>query len=237
MTQEPIVELSKAYRYYRPGNEVVKALNGVSLKIEPGEFVAVMGPSGCGKSTLLRTIGLLDPLTRGALTINGQRAEQATPQEAARLRKQHIGFVFQDFKLIDRLTLQDNVVLPLKYRNIARSDRRDLAHRALDMVGLADRVHHKPYELSGGQMQRAAIARAVVSGPDIVLADEPTGNLDEDSSATVLELFKQLNGTGRTIVMVTHSEHDASHADRILRMRDGKMEDGTKATKVAETSI
>ena len=223
MTSTPLLQLTDAHRHYEQGNMSVRALNGVDLTIQLGEFVAIMGPSGCGKSTLLRTIGLLDRLTSGQFLMHNKRIDNASERETALIRRDRIGFVFQDFKLVQRLSILQNVGLPLKYKKTSRRDRDELASQALDLVGLSDRVSHKPEELSGGQKHRAAIARAIITGPDLILADEPTGNLDEDSSKSILELFRQLNRTGRTIVMVTHSKTDSSYADRVLRMHDGRM--------------
>jgi putative ABC transport system ATP-binding protein len=211
-------QLTKIYR----GAEVeTRALDGIGLDIRAGEFVAVMGPSGCGKSTLLNLLGLLDRPTRGAYQIFGQETLRLSERERAHLRKGSIGFVFQSFNLIDELTIYENVELPLLYLGSRGAERRERVQQALERSGIVHRANHHPQQLSGGQQQRAAVARAIVADPKLILADEPTGNLDSTNGEAIMCLLGELNGAGTTIVMVTHSATDAAHAHRVVRLFDG----------------
>ena len=215
-----IEHLSKVF-----GTEEVEttALNDVSLHVKQGEFVAIMGPSGCGKSTLLNIIGLLDNPTSGNYYFNGQEVGHLKEKQRTQVRKGNIGFVFQSFNLIDELNVYENVELPLIYLKKKASEKRDLVTSILDRMNISHRVKHFPQQLSGGQQQRVAIARAVVAGPKLILADEPTGNLDSKNGAEVMNLLTELNQEGTTIVMVTHSQHDASYAHRVVHLFDGQI--------------
>ena len=199
------------------------ALTNVNIEVSEGEFVAVMGPSGCGKSTLLNILGLLDNPTGGEYYLNGTEVSRYTESQRTDLRKGAIGFVFQSFNLIDELNVYENVELPLLYMGIPSAERKKRVEEALERMGMMHRVKHFPQQLSGGQQQRAAIARAVVAGPKLILADEPTGNLDSKNGREVMELLKELHRDGTTIVMVTHSQHDADYADRIIHLFDGQV--------------
>ena len=199
------------------------ALTNVNIEVSEGEFVAIMGPSGCGKSTLLNILGLLDNPTAGEYYLNGTEVSRYTETQRTDLRKGVIGFVFQSFNLIDELNVYENVELPLLYMGIPAAERRKRVEDALQRMGMMHRVKHFPQQLSGGQQQRAAIARAVVAGPKLILADEPTGNLDSKNGREVMELLKELHRDGTTIVMVTHSQHDADYADRIINLFDGQV--------------
>ncbi|HEY7412333.1 MAG TPA: ABC transporter ATP-binding protein [Vicinamibacteria bacterium] len=217
-----MIELRDVERVYRrPGGDTVRALDGVSLRIERGELLAVVGSSGSGKTTLMNVLGLLDRPDRGRYLLDGQDVAGLRVDEQARLRNARIGFVFQAFHLLPRTSALENVELPLLYSDRADTDGR--GRRALEAVGLGDRVHHKPSELSGGQQQRVAIARALVNEPDLLLADEPTGNLDAGSAGEVLSLFAALNRDGRTIVIVTHDAAVAAHCRRVARLEDGRI--------------
>jgi len=218
-----MIELSNVKKVYNLGKIQVDALKGVSLKIDKGEYVAIVGPSGSGKSTLMNIIGLLDKPTSGSYKLNGTEVSTLSDDQLAYLRNRQIGFVFQSFNLLSKLNALANVELPMLYAKIPSKERRQRALRALEIVGLSERIHHKPNELSGGQQQRVAIARAIVMNPSFLLADEPTGNLDTASSIEIMKIFYQLNESGTTIVMVTHEQDIANHAKRIVRLRDGNI--------------
>ncbi|NOY58458.1 MAG: ABC transporter ATP-binding protein [Calditrichaeota bacterium] len=207
--------------YSKDGNITVKALQDISLEIEKGEFVAIMGASGSGKSTLMNIIGCLNRPTGGEYFLEGENVNNLSDDDLARIRNSKIGFVFQQFHLLPRTDALENVELPLLYSD--RSDISKLAQKALEIVGLADRIHHYPAELSGGQQQRVAIARALVNNPEIILADEPTGNLDSRAGLEVISVFQQLHAEGKTVILVTHAQEIAEHADRIIRIKDGKI--------------
>ncbi|MFD2035280.1 ABC transporter ATP-binding protein [Belliella marina] len=219
-----IIETSDIQKTYKMGAEVVRALKSVSISVNKGEYVAFMGPSGSGKSTLMNIIGCLDTPTAGTYVLNEKDVSDMSENELAEIRNKEIGFVFQTFNLLPRATCLENVALPLIYAGYNKSDREDKAFLALKNVGLADRVHHKPNELSGGQRQRVAIARALVNDPSIILADEPTGNLDTKTSYSIMELFHELHQKGNTIIMVTHEDDIAHYAHRVIRLRDGLVE-------------
>ncbi|MEO8056324.1 MAG: ABC transporter ATP-binding protein, partial [Acidobacteriota bacterium] len=210
---------------YSVGEEKVRALRGVTFTIDRGEYVAIMGPSGSGKSTLMNLIGCLDTPTGGEYLLNGTPVQTLTDDELARIRNREIGFVFQTFNLLARTSALAQVELPLVYSGLPKKERRERAERALERVGLTDRAHHNPNELSGGQRQRVAIARALVTGPSLLLADEPTGNLDSATGEDIMRLFRELNEQGNAIILVTHEEDIAAHARRIIRIRDGRISD------------
>jgi len=222
-----MIETTAISKTYKMGAEIVEALKSISININKGEYVAFMGPSGSGKSTLMNIIGCLDSPTTGSYVLNGKDVSDMTENELAEIRNKEIGFVFQTFNLLPRATCLDNVALPLIYAGYNKSDRREMAFQALKNVELADRVSHKPNELSGGQRQRVAIARALVNNPSIILADEPTGNLDSKTSYGIMELFHELHQNGNTIIMVTHEDDIAHYAHRIVRLRDGLVESDT----------
>lgn len=219
-----IIETHDITREYQMGTNLVRALQGISIAIEKGEYVAFMGPSGSGKSTLMNIVGCLDTPTSGSYVLNNQVVSEMTENELAEVRNKEIGFVFQTFNLLPRATALDNVALPLIYAGYDKDDRREMAMAALESVSLADRWHHKPNELSGGQRQRVAIARALVNNPSIILADEPTGNLDSKTSYDIMGLFQELHDKGNTIIMVTHEDDIARFAHRIVRLKDGLVE-------------
>lgn len=218
-----IIRTEELTRIYKVGSEKVHALRGVNLNVRQNEYVAVMGHSGSGKSTLMNLLGCLDIADAGEYELNGINTTQMNSARLAHVRNQQIGFVFQSFELLPRMSALKNVELPLIYSNMPFWKRRKMAHQALERVGLGDRVHHKPNQLSGGEKQRVAVARALVGNPSILLADEPTGNLDSKTSASIMQLFEKLYTEGQTIIMVTHEADIASHARRIVRMQDGKI--------------
>lgn len=218
---EIVILTHKLTREYDMGSEVVRALRGVDLQIRRNEYVAVMGPSGSGKSTLMNLIGCLDTPTSGEYWLNGQKVSDLADDDLARIRNKEIGFVFQTFNLLPRASALHNVELPLIYAGLGTRERRDRAAQALGRVGLADRMDHKPNELSGGQRQRVAIARALVNNPSILLADEPTGNLDSTTSQEIMAVFRDLHSQGQTVVVVTHEADIAAHAARVVTLRDG----------------
>jgi len=219
-----IIEMKNITKTYIVGLEEVHALRGISLQVRKNEYIAVMGPSGSGKSTLMNIIGCLDTPTTGIYLFNGINVSDMDDNELARIRNKEIGFVFQTFNLIARSNALHNVELPLIYANIPANERKERARLALESVGLGDRINHKPNELSGGQRQRVAIARALVNNPSIILADEPTGNLDSKAGEELMQLFEELHQKGNTIILVTHEEYIAEHAKRIIRIRDGLIE-------------
>jgi putative ABC transport system ATP-binding protein len=222
---QPLITINDLGRKYVIGAETIHALKSVSLTINKGEFVALMGPSGSGKSTLMNLLGCLDTPTKGDYILNGTNVSQMTDSELATVRNKEIGFVFQTFNLLPRSSAQDNVALPLIYAGIKKKDRDTRSIQALENVGLGNRVHHKPNELSGGQRQRVAVARALINNPSIILADEPTGNLDTKTSIEIMGLIEEIHSKGNTIIIVTHEEDIAQHAHRIVRMRDGLIEE------------
>lgn len=219
-----IIETQHLSRVYKMGTNIVNALQDVTISIDRGEYVAFMGPSGSGKSTLMNIVGCLDTPTAGTYILNQQLVSDMTENELAEIRNKEIGFVFQTFNLLPRATALENVALPLIYAGYSKADREEKAMKALESVDLANRHHHRPNELSGGQRQRVAIARALVNDPSIILADEPTGNLDSKTSYDIMNLFQELHDKGNTIIMVTHEDDIAHYAHRIIRLRDGLIE-------------
>ncbi len=219
-----LIDLKNIQKDYEIGMQVVHALNSISLQIDKGEYVAIMGPSGSGKSTLMNLLGCLDTPTSGDYQLNNNSVSSMNDDELADIRNREIGFVFQTFNLLPRATALHNVELPLIYSGTPAGNRKNHAEEALEKVGLADRMNHRPNELSGGQRQRVAIARALVNKPSIILADEPTGNLDTRTGDEIMEIFESLHETGNTIILVTHEEYIAEHSDRIIRLRDGIVE-------------
>jgi len=219
-----VIEIEGVTKLYKMGEETIHALRGISLKIHRNEYLAVMGPSGSGKSTLMNMLGCLDTPTSGHYEFNGKNVAQMGDDELAEIRNREIGFVFQTFNLLPRSDALHNVELPLIYAGMSASQRRERALESLENVGLGNRIHHKPNELSGGQRQRVAIARALVNNPSIILADEPTGNLDSKTGVEIMALFEQLYADGNTLIVVTHEEDIAQHARRVVRLRDGLIE-------------
>lgn len=225
MSDRPhIIRISELCRYYTMGDQTVKALDGINLDFRKNDYAAIMGPSGSGKSTLMNILGCLDTPTSGRYELNGQNVADMDDDELARVRNREIGFVFQTFNLLSRLDCLRNVELPLIYAGVPPEERRERARKALEQVGLGDRINHKPGELSGGQTQRVAIARALINNPSIILADEPTGNLDTATSHDIMDIFSKLSEAGNTIILITHEEDIANYTRRIIRLRDGKIE-------------
>lgn len=220
-----MIELHNVYKKYEMASEELVALDNVSLEIADGEFTSIMGPSGSGKSTLMNSIGLLDYFDEGEYILNGRNIGEYSETEIAGIRNEEIGFVFQSFNLLPRMTILENVMLPLVYGRTPGNERKERALAALDRVGLADRVDHRPNEISGGQKQRVAIARAIVNNPAVILADEPTGNLDSKTTLEIIKIFQELNQEGSTIIMVTHESEVAEYSKKIVRLRDGKLQD------------
>jgi putative ABC transport system ATP-binding protein len=228
-----ILSLQNVVKTYVMGSQKLHALSGVSLDINRNEYVAIMGPSGSGKSTLMNIIGCLDVPTSGDYSLDGKMVADKSEGELAEIRNRLIGFVFQTFNLIPRADIFHNVELPLVYGGVGKARRRELVEQAIEGVGLTDRMTHKPNELSGGQRQRVAIARALVFNPSIILADEPTGNLDSKTGEEIMSLFDSLHAAGQTIIIVTHEDHIAAHAQRIIRLRDGKIESDVNPQDIA----
>ncbi len=221
---ETLVEVQDMCKIYNPGENEVRALDHVSLKIQKGEFVAIIGHSGSGKSTLMNMLGCLDVPTSGRYFLNGKDVSNMTDDELSDIRNMEIGFIFQGFNLIPNLTAQENVELPLIYRGVSRKERAALATESLEMVGLSHRMDHKPSEMSGGQQQRVAIARAIAAKPPVILADEPTGNLDSRSTQEIMNVLKDLHKSGRTVILITHDDEIAAQVKRVVRIKDGKIE-------------
>jgi putative ABC transport system ATP-binding protein len=233
---QPIISLNNIVRSFSIGAEEVKALRGINLNINKNEYVALMGPSGSGKSTLMNLLGCLDTPTSGQYILNGTDVSVLNDNELAQIRNKEIGFIFQTFNLLPKSTALDNVILPLIYAGMGKVEREQKALKTLDDVGLANRVKHKPNELSGGQRQRVAVARALVNNPAIILADEPTGNLDSKTSVEIMGLFEEIHKKGNTIIVVTHEEDIARHAHRIIRLRDGVIESDEINKEIVQVS-
>jgi putative ABC transport system ATP-binding protein len=229
---QPIIEIKDIKRDFPLGDEVIHVLKGIDLKINKGEYVALMGPSGSGKSTLMNLLGCLDTPTSGTYVLNGKLVSKMHDDELAEIRNKEIGFVFQTFNLMPRTTALDNVALPMVYAGFSKSERNERATEVLTQVGLADRMDHKPNQLSGGQRQRVAVGRALVNKPAIILADEPTGNLDSKTSVEIMGLFNEIHANGNTVILVTHEEDIAAYAHRVIRLRDGVIESDTMNTKI-----
>lgn len=219
-----IIRIEGIRKIYKPGSQQVNALDGIDIIIRENEYVAIMGPSGSGKSTMMNILGCLDTPTEGVYMLNGTDVSKMNDSQLADVRNREIGFVFQSFNLLPKYTAIENVALPLIYSGVTRKEREERARKALKEVGLQQRMEHKPAELSGGQRQRVAVARALINNPSIILADEPTGNLDTKTSIEVMNLFEQIYNNGNTVIVVTHEEDIAMHARRIIRLRDGKIE-------------
>jgi putative ABC transport system ATP-binding protein len=221
---KPLIDIKQITRDFVLGSEIINVLKGIDLQIKKGEYVALMGPSGSGKSTLMNLLGCLDTATSGTYILNGKDVSQMHDDQLAEIRNKEIGFVFQTFNLLPRTTALDNVALPMIYAGFSKSERNVRATEVLDQVGLADRMDHQPNQLSGGQRQRVAVARALVNKPSIILADEPTGNLDSKTSLEIMNLFNDIHKNGNTVILVTHEEDIAKYAHRIIRLRDGMIE-------------
>ena len=220
-----LIHIENMKKIYNPGENEVRALDGIDLDIEKGDLVAIVGHSGSGKSTLMNMLGCLDTPTSGKYVLDGQDVASMTDNQLADVRNKEIGFIFQGFNLISNLDAVENVELPLVYRGVSKNERKQLAMEALKSVGLEDRMRHKPNEMSGGQQQRVAVARAVAAKPPIILADEPTGNLDTKSTQEIMEILKELHRSGRTVIIITHDEEIASQAHRVIRILDGRIEE------------
>lgn len=229
-----VIELRNITRDFPLGHEIIKVLKGINLEIERGEYVAFMGPSGSGKSTLMNLLGCLDTPTAGSYILNGNDVSKMSDDELADIRNTEIGFVFQTFNLLPRTTALENVALPMVYAGATKAARTARATEVLKNVGLADRMDHKPNQLSGGQRQRVAVGRALVNNPSIILADEPTGNLDSKTSVEIMHLFDEIHAAGNTVILVTHEEEIALHAHRVIRLRDGVIESDEKRTAKVE---
>jgi putative ABC transport system ATP-binding protein len=236
MTLSPIIHLEEVHKSYFMGKQAVNVLKGISLDIFKNEYVALMGPSGSGKSTLMNILGCLDSPTSGTYILNGHDVSKMQDDSLAEIRNKEIGFVFQQFNLLPRMSALENVALPLVYAGIPKKQRLEMAMEVVRKVGLQERSHHKPNELSGGQAQRVAIARALVNNPSIILADEPTGNLDTKTSIEIMEMFQTIHEGGNTVVLVTHEEDIAKYAHRIIRLRDGKIETDEQVKKPSYVS-
>lgn len=235
-SEKTVIRMENVWRIYKMGENEVNALQGISFSVKQGEFLSIMGPSGSGKSTCMNMIGCLDKPTSGVVEINGKQTALMTEKELAALRNKTVGFVFQQYHLLQGLTVLENVMLPLRYQGIEKTKRVELAKDALELVGLKERISHRPYELSGGQKQRVAIARAMVTKPHIILADEPTGALDSKTGIAVMNLFKDINKSGTTIVIVTHDPRIGESAERCIRILDGKIQADSinRNAKIAE---
>jgi len=232
MVKNNIIELKNVSRYYEMGENIVKALDNVNISIEEGDFVAIMGPSGSGKSTGMNLTGSLDLATKGEIYLDGENIEELEESELAQIRGKKIGFIFQQFNLIPNLTAKENVMLPMLFQNIDREERGERAEKLLKLVGLEDRMNHHPNQLSGGQQQRVAIARSLANDPEVILADEPTGNLDSKTEEKIMDFLVELNKKGKTIIVVTHAPEIAErYANTIYWLRDGKIEKVTKRIK------
>ena len=231
---DKIIEIKGLKREFAVGSEIVKALKGVDVSVMKNEYLAMMGPSGSGKSTLMNLLGCLDTPTAGAYNLNGTNVSSLKDNDLAEIRNKEIGFIFQTFNLLPRLTALENVSLPLVYAGYNSEDRKIKAQDVLEKVGLGDRMDHRPNQLSGGQRQRVAVARALVNDPSIILADEPTGNLDSKTSLDIMRLFEEIHEMGNTLIVVTHEEEVASHAHRILRLRDGMVESDLKNENIVK---
>ncbi len=223
-----VIEIQDIARHFMVGSETIKALKSIDLSIQKNEFVALMGQSGSGKSTLMNILGCLDTPNNGTYTLANKNVSQLKDNSLAEIRNQEIGFIFQSFNLLPKSTALENVMLPLVYAGVHRQDREKKALKALEKVGLSDRIHHRPNELSGGQRQRVAVARALVNNPSIILADEPTGNLDSATSVEIMKLFQDIHKNGNTVIIVTHENDIAQYAHRIIRLKDGNVESDTK---------
>ena len=232
---QPIIELEDIRKSYYMGKQAISVLKGITMNICKNEYVALMGPSGSGKSTLMNILGCLDSPTAGKYILNGQDVSQMEDDDLADVRNKEIGFVFQQFNLLPRLTALENVALPLVYAGISKKLRNEMAMDVVQKVGLEDRSHHRPNELSGGQCQRVAIARALVNTPSLILADEPTGNLDSKTSVEIMEIFQKIHDSGNTVVLVTHEEDIAHYAQRVIRLRDGVIETDKQREQLVAT--
>lgn len=232
-----IIHLDNIRKSYFMGNQAIPVLKGINLDIYKNEYVALMGPSGSGKSTLMNILGCLDSPTAGTYVLNGKDVSKMADNDLAEVRNKDIGFVFQQFNLLPRLNAAENVALPLVYAGVPKKERMERALEVLGKVGLAERSHHKPNEMSGGQIQRVAIARALINNPAIILADEPTGNLDSKTSIEVMDIFGKIQAAGNTVILVTHEEDIASYAKRVVRLRDGVIESDTKNSEVLAEAV